>query len=152
VRIDFPLEHRRPRPVRFALAAFIAIAGSLAADVILVAIGTRVFPATRDYGHFAFSDYGKLTLIGVVGASLAWPIVTWISSSPRWVFLRSAIAVTVVLWLPDLWILSKGQPVEAVAVLMVMHLAIAVVTYNSIVRVAPAVLPTTTSTPSGAGP
>jgi hypothetical protein len=134
------------------MATFIAVAGSLAADLILVAIGTSIFPATKGYGHFAFSDYGKLTLIGVVGASLAWPIVTWVSSCPRWVYLRSAIAVTVVLWLPDLWILSKGQPVDAVAVLMAMHLAIALVTYNSIVRVAPAVPPsTTTSTSSDAG-
>ena len=50
---------------------------------------------------------------------------------------NAAIAVTLVLWLPDLWILSKGQPAKAVAVLMAMHLAIAVVTYNSLVHLAP---------------
>jgi hypothetical protein len=41
-----------------------------------------------------------------------------------------------VLLLPDLYILHQGQPVQAVAVLMVMHLAIAVVTYNCLVRIA----------------
>jgi hypothetical protein len=46
----------------------------------------------------------------------------------------------VVLWLPDLFILYRGQPADAVAVLMVMHLAIALVTYNLLVHVAP-VLP-----------
>ena len=67
---------------------------------------------------------------------MAWPIVTRISSAPRWLFFRLAILVTLVLWLPDLYILHQGQPAKAVAVLMVMHLAIAVVTYNLLVRVA----------------
>jgi hypothetical protein len=118
------------------MATAVAILGSLAADMVLVAIGTAIFPATRGYGHFQFSDYGKLTVIGVLVACVGWPIVTWISSSPRWIFFRSAILVTLVLWLPDLWILAKGQPVRAVLVLMVMHLAIAVVTYNALVRMA----------------
>ena len=44
--------------------------------------------------------------------------------------------VTAVLWLPDLYILDKGQPLRAVLVLMVMHLAIGLVTYNALVRLA----------------
>ena len=40
------------------------------------------------------------------------------------------------LWLPDLYILADGEPPKAVAVLMLMHLAIAVVTYNCLVRIA----------------
>jgi hypothetical protein len=69
---------------------------------------------------------------------VAWPIVTRITSAPRWMFVRMAILVTLVLWLPDLYILYRGQPGEAVAILMLMHVAIAVVTYNLLVRVAPA--------------
>ena len=38
-------------------------------------------------------------IIGVVTACLAWPVVTRISSAPRWLFFRLAIAVTPVLWL-----------------------------------------------------
>jgi hypothetical protein len=152
LRIDVPPEHRQPRLVRFVMAAFLAVAGSLAADKILVVIGTSMFPATKGYGHFAFSDYGKLTIVGVVIASVAWPVVTWISSSPRWVFFRLAILVTLVLWLPDLWILVNGQPAKAVLVLAVMHLAIALVSYNALVRVAPASKPPRTSTSPGAGP
>jgi uncharacterized protein with PQ loop repeat len=64
--------------------------------------------------------------------------VTRISSAPRWIFLRMAILVTAVLWLPDVYILAKGQPAKAVAVLMVMHLAIALVTYNALLHLAPA--------------
>jgi hypothetical protein len=56
--------------------------------------------------------------------------------APRWLFLRMAIAVTLVLWLPDVYILENGQPPKAVAVLFVMHLAIAVVTCNCLVHIA----------------
>ena len=52
-------------------------------------------------------------------------------------FLRMAILVTLVLWLPDVYILVNGQPGKAVAGLFLMHLAIALVTYNALVRLAP---------------
>ena len=136
VRVDFAPAHRQPSAARVIAASVISVAGSLAADAVLVAIGTAVFPSTKGYVHFRFSDYAKLTVIGVVIACLAWPIVTRISSAPRWLFLRMAVLVTLVLWLPDLYILANGEPPKAVAVLMVMHLAIAVVTYNCLVRIA----------------
>ena len=97
-------------------------------------IGQAVFPSTKGYAHFRFSDYSKLTIIGVIIACVAWPIVTRISSAPRWLFFRLAIVVTLVLFLPDLYILKQGQPAKAVAVLMCMHLAIALVTYNALVH------------------
>jgi Family of unknown function (DUF6069) len=136
VRVDFAPAHRQPSAVSMLAATIASVAGSLAADALLVVIGTAVFPATKGYVHFRFSDYAKLTIIGVLIACIAWPIVTRISSSPRWLFLRLAILVTLVLWLPDLYILAKGQPGQAVAVLMLMHLAIAVVTYNCLVHIA----------------
>jgi hypothetical protein len=137
VKIDFAPKHPQPPPARVLLATIVALSGSLAADAALVAIGTRLFPSTAGYVHFRFSDYGKLTVIGVIIACVGWPIVTRISSHPRWVFVRTAIAVTLVLWLPDLYILVKGQPAKAVAVLMAMHLAIGIVTYNALVHIAP---------------
>jgi hypothetical protein len=63
--------------------------------------------------------------------------VTRISSAPRWLFFRLAIVVTLVLFLPDFYILKQGQPAKAVVVLLCMHIAIAVVTYNALVRLAP---------------
>jgi hypothetical protein len=134
--VDFAPAHRQPSAARVAIAAALSIAGSLAADAALVAIGTTVFPSTHGYVHFQFHDYAKLTVIGVVIACAGWPVVTRISSQPRWLFFRLAILVTIVLWLPDLYILAKGQPPEAIAVLMLMHVAIALVTYNCLVRVA----------------
>ena len=119
------------------MATLLAIAGSLAADAVLVTIGQAVFPSTKGYSHFQFPDYCKLTVIGVIIACVAWPVVTRVTSAPRWLFFRLAVLVTLVLWLPDLYLLAKGQSGEAVAVLMVMHVAIALVTYNLLVRLAP---------------
>jgi len=136
-RIDLSPRHRQPSILWVLLATVISLAGSLGVDAALVAIGTALFPSTKGYVHFQFHDYAKLTIIGVVIACVAWPIVTRISSVPRWLFFRLAVVVTLVLWLPDLYLLANGQPGRAVGVLMFMHLAIALVTYNALIHVAP---------------
>ncbi len=136
-RIDLSPSHRPPEWWRVALATVLSVALSLAADAALVAIGTRVFPTTKGYVHFEFHDYAKLTVIGVLIACAAWPVVARLSSAPRRLFFRLAIVVTLVLFLPDLYIWHQGQPAKAVLVLMSMHLAIALVTYNLLVHVAP---------------
>jgi hypothetical protein len=136
-KVDFAPAHRPPSAVRVLLATAVSVAGSLVADAVIVAIGEAAFPSTKGYVHFAFGDYAKLTIIGVLLACIAWPIVTRISSLPRWVFFRLAILVTLVLLLPDLYILKQGQPAKAVVVLMCMHVAIALVTYNALVHLAP---------------
>ena len=100
VRVDFSPRHRQPSALRVLLATIASIAGSLAADALLVVIGEAVFPSTKGFVHFQFSDYAKLTVVGVIIACLAWPVVTRISSAPRWLFFRLAILVTLVLWLP----------------------------------------------------
>jgi hypothetical protein len=69
LRLDFP--QLSVGPIRLVLATAVAIAGSLAADALLVAIGRAVFPRTKDYEHYAFGDYAKLTIIGVAIACLA---------------------------------------------------------------------------------
>src|ERR1700689_5333221 len=88
VSLDFSPQHRQPPAWRVLLATAASVAGSLAADAILVIIGQAIFPATRGYGHFQFSDYAKLTVIGVIIASVAWPVVTRVTSAPRWLFFR----------------------------------------------------------------
>jgi hypothetical protein len=138
VRVDFAPVDRPPAALRVVVATILSIAGSLLADALLVATGTAVFPSTKGYVHFQFSDYAKLTVVGVIIACLAWPIVTRLTSSPRWLFFRLAILVTLGLYLPDLYLLVKGEPAKAVAVLMAMHLAIALVTYNILVHAAAA--------------
>ena len=137
VHLDFAPRDRRPSPLRVLLATVASVVGSLAADALIVAVGVALFPSTKGYVHFRFADYSKLTIIGVLIACAAWPITTRITSQPRWMFFRMAILVTFVLLLPDFWILYQGQPTTAVVILMVMHLAIAVVTYGLLVNIAP---------------
>jgi hypothetical protein len=136
-RFDLSPGHRPPRAVVVAAVTALCVALSLAADELLVLAGTAVFPGTRGYVHFQFGDYSKLTVIGIVAAGIGWPIVARLTSDPRWVFLRLAIAVTAVLLLPDLYIWMLGQPGRAVLVLVTMHLAIGLITYNLLVRLAP---------------
>ena len=135
-KVDFAPKHRQPEWWRLAVATVLSIVLSLAACAALVVTGEHLWPATKGFVHFQFADYAKLTIVGVLIACAGWPIVTRISSAPRWLFFRLAILVTLVLWLPDVWIWLRGESAQGVAVLALMHLAIAVVTYNCLVRVA----------------
>jgi Family of unknown function (DUF6069) len=136
-RFDLSPRHRPPRSVVAAAVTALCVALSLLADELLVLAGTAVFPSTKGYVHFQFGDYAKLTIIGIVVAGLGWPIVARLTSDSRWVFVRLAIAVTAVLLLPDLYIWIQGQSGRAVLVLVAMHLAIGLITYNVLVRLAP---------------
>ncbi len=135
--VDFAPTPAQPKGAGVVFATIVAIAGSLAVDAILVAIGTRVFPSTKGFVHFRFSDYAKLTISGVLVACAGWPVVTRITSTPRALFFRLAVLVTLVLWIPDVYIWVQHEPGRAVLVLMAMHLAIALVTYNALVHLAP---------------
>src|ERR1700723_1727279 len=103
VRVDFAPARWQPSAARVTAASVLSVAGALAADAVVVVVGPAIFPPTRGYVLFQFSDYAKLTVIGVVIACLAWPVVTRITSSPRWLFTRMAVLVTLVLWLPGLY-------------------------------------------------
>jgi len=137
-RLELSPRHRAARPAAVAAGTMASVGLCLLADALLAKAGQAVFPSTRGYVHFQFSDYAKLTVIGVVIASLAWPVVVRLTSDPRWVYRILAVLVTAVLLLPDLYIWWTGQPGRAVLVLVAMHLAIALITYNVMVRVAPA--------------
>ena len=137
VRLDFAPNHRQPAGALVLLATVVSIAGSLLADALIVVVAQALVPSVRGYEHFQFGDYAKLTIIGVIIACVAWPVTTRITSQPRWMFFRMAVLVTLVLWLPDVYILVKGQPGKAVAFLFLMHVGIALVTYNALVRLAP---------------
>jgi len=136
-RVDWTPPHRQPSVWRLGIAGVIAIIASLAADALVVAIGTHLFPGTAGYEHFRFDDYAKLTVIGVVIGAAGWPVLTRISSAPRWLYGWLTVLISLGLFLPDAWLLLRGQPLNEVAVLMVMHIAVAAVIYCSMVFVAP---------------
>jgi hypothetical protein len=137
VRLDFAPYHQQPSNGRVVLATVLSIVGSLVTDALLVVMAQALWPSTKGYAHFQFADYAKLTIVGVIIACIAWPVTTRITSQPRWVFVRMAVLVTLVLWLPDVYILIQGQPAKAVGTLFVMHVAIALVTYSALVYLAP---------------
>lgn len=142
----------QPQWWRFFLAMIVSVVLSLVACAVLVVIGTALFPSTAHYGHFAFADYGKLTIIGVILASLAWPVMTLVSSRARRPFLLLTLLVTVVGLAPDFWILFRGAPADAVLVLIFMHIALALITYPALVLIAPqriAAAPRTVTTLQG---
>ena len=135
--LDFPSGAAQPQAWRFVVATVVAIALSIAACAGLVAIGIRVFPSTVGYEHFQFGDYTKLTVIGVVIASLGWPAACYVTTRARRLYLVLAVLVSIAALAPDAWILYQGQSAQAVLVLVWMHAALAVITYLSMVLIAP---------------
>ncbi len=136
-RVDSTPRHRQPSVPRVVIATCIAVVVALVADALIVALGTHVFPSTVGYGHFRFNDYAKLTIIGVSIGCIGWPMVTRISSTPRWLYGWLTVLATLVLFAPDAWLLLRGQPLNAVAVLMAMHVAVALVIYVVMLTIAP---------------
>lgn len=135
--IDLPLGSRQPQWWRLLAATVVAVVGSVAACALLVLIGEALFPATVGYGHFAFPDYAKLTVVGVLIACVAWPVTTLLSTHATRLFFWLAVLVTVVSFAPDVWIWYQGQMPEGVFVLALMHIAVAIVTYPALVLIAP---------------
>jgi hypothetical protein len=120
-----------------ALVTALAAGASVAANFALVRLATAFDPAIQHYSHFRFSDYGTLTVVGVICAGVAWYLATRSLAAPRHTFFRVAVVSMVVLWMPDVWLFIKHEPTRAVVYLIVMHLTIALITYNLLVFVAP---------------
>ena len=110
---------------------------SLLACALVAAATTALMPPLRSYEHLQVGDWGKLTIIGIVLASLGWPVAGLLWSRARRPFLVLTVLVTAASFLPDLWILRQGQPAAGVLALAIMHIAVAVVSYPSLVLVAP---------------
>jgi len=136
LHLDLPLGAAQPSLVRWIVATVVALAASIAACAALAAAGIALFPSTAGYEHYQFGDYAKLTTIGVIGAAIAWPVVTLVTTRARRLYLWLAILVTIVSFAPDAWILRGGQPAPAVADLAVMHVAVGVITYLALVVIA----------------
>jgi hypothetical protein len=127
-----------PTRWRVLAAGLIAAAVSLAADVVLASIGQAAFTVPASFGKFSFVTYALLTAAGVAGATATWAAVTRLSSRPNWLLTRLAALVTALFLIPDFLLLgTRGNPAGPVMVLMLMHAAIAVITYTALVKVAP---------------
>lgn len=125
-----------PTLTRLVIAAILSVVSSLGVDYLLIKAITKLYPSIRGFSHFRVSDYGSLTVIGIVAACASWPVTINISSLPRRLLFRLAIVATIFLWIPDGWLLLRHEPFSAVGTLMMMHLAIAFITYNALTRIA----------------
>ena len=134
-----PAPHAVPPALRrVATAGLAAAAVSLAADLVLVAVSRAAFTVPASFGKFAFGSYALLTVLGVAGATGAWAMVTRLSSRPNWLLTRLAALVTALFLIPDFLLLgTPGNPAGPVVILMLMHLAIAAITYVALLTIAP---------------
>ena len=134
-----PAPHTVPPAHRRVVAAGLAAAAvSLASDVVLVTAGRAAFTVPASFGKFAFGSYALLTVLGVAGATAAWAMVTRLSSRPKWLLTRLAALVTALFLIPDFLLLgTPGNPTGPVVILMLMHLAIAAITYVALITIAP---------------
>jgi Family of unknown function (DUF6069) len=134
-----PAVQNVPPAYRRVVAAGLAAAVvSLAADLMLATVGRAAFTVPAAFGKFAFGTYAPLTVLGVAGATAAWTAVTRLSSRPKWLLTRLAALVTALFLIPDFLLLGTlGNPAGPVAILMLMHLAIAVLTYAALTQLAP---------------
>src|SRR5579862_5896970 len=125
-----PAQTVPPTYRRVAAAGLAAAAASLVADLMLATIGRAAFTVPASFGKFAFGTYALLTVLGAAVARL--------SSRPKWLLTRLAALVTALFLIPDFLLLgTRGNPAGPVAILMVMHLAIAAITYTALTRLAP---------------
>jgi hypothetical protein len=143
-----------PPTYRHVVAAGLAAAVvSLAAGLMLATIGQAAFTVPAAFGKFAFATYALLTVLGVAGAAVTWAAVARLSSRPKWLLTRLAALVTALFLIPDFLLLgTPGNPAGPVAILMLMHLAIAVITYAALTELAPVRDGPRWTRPAGAGP
>jgi len=128
-----------PAHWRLAAAGLAAAAVSLAADIVLATVGRAAFTVPASFGKFSFGTYALLTVLGIAGATATWGAVTRLSSRPKWLLTRLAALVTALFLIPDFLLLgTPANPTGPVIILMLMHLAIAVITYTALITLAPA--------------
>jgi len=121
-----------------AAASLAAAAVSLAADIVLATAGRTAFTVPASFGKFSFATYGLLTVLGVIGATVTWGALTRLSSRPKWLLTRLALLATALFLIPDFLLLgTPGNPTGPVVILMLMHLAIAAITYTALINIAP---------------
>src|ERR1700722_4231422 len=126
-----------PTGLRVTIMTVASAAASIVANAALVWLATAFDPSLQHFSHFRFWDYGTLTVVGVAAAGTAGFFPPRYLASPRHTFFRVAIVVSLALWLPDLWLYLKHEPTRAVVYLVIMHAAVAVITYNFLVFGAP---------------
>lgn len=132
-----PGRQRSPQPARLALAAVLSIVVASLLDTLLAVIGRSVFSVPSDFPAYQPVAYIMLTVVGIVGASIAWNLIASKAQNPTALLHRLAVIIVPVSMLADLALLFGGSSVLGVFTLMVMHVAVGVPAYYALTRLAP---------------
>lgn len=118
-----------PLPLRtLALRGLLAIVATAAANYLLLAAVLRA-EVVEPFGALSTSPVVALSVLGALAATAVYGAITRAVTDPDWLFVRVALVVLVLSFLPDLAVLrwDPTATVGAVAVLMAMHVLGAVI-------------------------
>jgi hypothetical protein len=124
--------------VRIVLATAIALIIAVPLDLAIEAFARQVFAVSPDFPPFQ-GPVAPYTAGGVVLAGVAYAVLQRFVRDPARVYIRVAVVVLALSWIPDvalLFINEPGATLPAVASLMVMHLVTAAIVVTSLVRIA----------------
>ena len=124
--------------MRIVLATAIALVIAIPLDLAIEAFARQAFAVSPDFPPFEGS-VAPYAAGGVVLAAVAFAILQRFVRNAARVYVRVAIVVLVLSWIPDvalLFINEPGATVPAVVSLMVMHAFAAAIVVKLLVRIA----------------
>jgi hypothetical protein len=124
--------------VRIVLATAIALIVAVPLELAIEAFARQTFAVSTDFPPFQGS-VGPYTAAGIVLAGVVYAVLRRVVHDADRVYVRIAIVVLVLSWIPDvalLFINEPGATVLAVASLMVMHAVAAAIVVTSLVKIA----------------
>ena len=124
--------------MRIVLATAIALVIAVPVDLAIEAFARQAFAVSPDFEPFQ-GTVAPYTAGGVILAGATFAVVRRFFRDATGVYVRLAIVVLVLSWIPDvalLFINEPGATVPAVASLMVMHASAAAIVVSSLVKIA----------------
>jgi hypothetical protein len=133
----YPKTSERVSLRRLLWVAPLAIAAAVAANFVVRTIALAVLDVPPAFIQLTTPAFLPLTVIGVLGAVIAFAIVGRLSRSPVRTFTIVATVVLVLSFIPDIGLLVSGAPgttLPGVLALMVMHVVAAVLAVGILTR------------------
>ena len=122
---------------RLAVAGVVAVVLSLAANGLVRGVTLLLFDISPEFRPFTWPQLTLFTVIGVVGATLAYAWVLRRSPQPATRFRNIALVVLLLSFLPDVGLLvsqaAPGMTIPAFWTLIVMHVATAAITVPTLI-------------------
>lgn len=125
--------HPDPAARSLLTHAVLAIVAAIAGNVVVWWLATTLFDIPDAFPPLAGPGPAVIfTLVGMIGAVIAWRIILGFSSTPDRTFRRTAVVVLLLSFVPDLLLLTEGAAeavpgvtISGVLTLMVMHVVAA---------------------------